>query len=662
MSLKYFFNPQAVAIVGASSERTKIGRQVLDNIIAGGYRGSIYPINLKETKIAGHKAYASLDLVPTKKRAGLLVVIAIPAAFVLAEIKKCAHLGIKNIIIITAGFKEVSAEGKEIEAEIAALANKYQLNILGPNCLGLINTWHKLNATFAAADSATGHAALLSQSGAVGSAALDWLKLKDFNFAYFISLGNKAVLDENKIMAHLASDKRINLVVAYLEEIKDGQKFMSLVSRLVKKKPVAILKAGQSAAGGQLAMSHTGSLAGSSAAVEAGVKRAGAIWLESINELFNLLILFRHNVISNQTNPELHLITNAGGLAVLAVDEIARQKIPFGASYDILGDADASRYSEELKLRLSDKKVNNLLILLTPQTATEPEKTASVIIAAAKKYPRKLIMTSFVGGTAIAGARDLLEKNGVPTFDYPEEAIRSFKNLITYQRTVKTIRPYNRFKGKAAPLIKNSDYLESLAHLKKYGLDTVKTFKYQPTKASSYKYPVVLKISGPDFVHKSDKQAVVVNLKTPTELKATAARLLKNNRRALANPLNYLLVQEQMSKFQEVILGFKRDDSFGPIMMIGLGGIYTEVFKEVKLALSDLNYQEALALIKELRIYPILNGARGQKKYDVKSVARAFVNLARFANEHPEIKELDINPLFVFEHGALAGDARIILD
>ncbi len=660
MSLKYFFNPKSVAVVGASKDKIKIGRQVLDNIIKGGFRGKIFPINLKEKKIAGLKAYPGLENSASFEFESLLVVIAIPAQFVLAEIKKCAKLGVKNIIIITAGFKEAGGEGKEIEAEIARLADKHHLHILGPNCLGLINTWHKLNATFASADTSTGNTALLSQSGAIGSAALDWLKVKDFNFGYFISLGNKAVLDENDIIEYLAGEKRIDLVVAYLEEIKDGEKFMSLVSRLAKHKPVAVLKAGQSAAGGQLALSHTGSLAGSNAAVETGVKRAGAIWLENLEELFNLLLLFRKESWHNPGGQELHVMTNAGGVAVLTVDEISRQNLPFGSSQDLLGDADAARYEIGLKKMLADKKINNLLVLLTPQTSTEPVKTAEVIIKMAKKYPHKLIMTSFVGGEAVALARDMFEKNNVPTFDYPEEAVRSFKKLIAYKKTLQTIKPYNKPRVRTKKVVKSNEYLKSLALLREYKIPTVKTFKYEASKAMGYKYPVVLKATGPDFLHKSDKGGVIVNLKNEASLRAAVRRIENKNKKALASPFNHLIIQEQANKFQEIILGFKRDASFGPIMMIGFGGIYTEIFKEIRLATGDLDFKRALELIASLRTYPILNGARGQKKYDVKSLARAFVNLARLANEHPEIKELDINPLFVFEKGCLASDVRII--
>lgn len=661
MSLNYFFNPTAVAIIGASSNPLKLGRQILDNVVAGGFKGKVYPINLKEKKIAGLKSYADLNGLPAKEAKSTLVVIAIPPQFVVPEVKKCGELGFNNIVIITAGFKETGEAGKKLEEEILAIAQKYKLNILGPNCLGLINTWSKLNATFAAADKETGNCALLSQSGAIGSASLDWLRIKDFNFGYFISLGNKAVLDENRIFEYLADDKHIDLVIAYLEEIKDGRRFMEIVSRLVKKKPVAILKAGTSAAGGQLAMSHTGSLAGSAAAVKAGVERAGAIWLENLEELFNLLVIFRKDSWHSRGPQDLYIITNAGGVSVLTVDEASRLQVPFGRSLDILGDADAAKYEEAILKMLADKKVNNLLVLLTPQTSTECLKTAQAIVSAAKKYPRKLIMTSFVGGKEILAPRELFAKNGVATFEYPEEAVRSFKKLIAYKESLNNLQPYNPSRIRAKKTVHSNDYLKSLQLLKEYKIPTAKTVRYSSDKLSSYKYPAVLKAVGPDFLHKTDKGGVIANLKNESSLSAAAAQLKKNNKRAFENLENYLVVQNQVGHYQEIILGFKRDAAFGPLLMIGWGGIYTEILKDFKLAISDIDQNRALELIKQLKIYPILNGARGQKKYDVKGIARAVVNLARLANEHPEISEFDINPLFVTEKEVIAADVRIIL-
>jgi len=661
MSLKYLFNPRSIAVIGASNNQLKIGRQILDNIIQGGYGGKVFPINLQDKKIAGLKAYSDLAAVPESRSAELLVVIAIPAQFVVVEVEKCAKLGIKNIIIISAGFKESGLVGERLEKEINILAIKYNLNILGPNCLGLINAKNKLNATFAATNLRPGKIALLSQSGAIGSIALDWLRLKDLGLAYFISLGNKTMLDENKLLAYLADDDQVEVIAVYLEEIKNGQKLMSLISRLIKNKPVLILKAGQSLAGGQLALSHTGSLAGSNAVIKAGLERAGGIWLENLSELFNFLILFNKKSSQVNINQSLSIITNAGGPAVLAVDELSRQKITFGGSFDLLGDAQAKDYEAELKKRLSDPKINNLLVILTPQTVTEPLQTARVIVKYAKKYPRKLIITSFVGGSSVIAARQLLETNNIASFSYPEEAIRSFKNFIIYKQNSQNIKPYKESGLKIKSVVNNTDYLQSLDLLRIYGFDLVKTFKYEKINVKNYSYPVVLKAVGPNFLHKSDQGAVVVNLKNQAELTRAALELQRKNKLVFNNSLNYLIVQPMANGFQEIIMGFKRDSSFGVMMMIGLGGIYAEVFKEIRLTTSDLGIAEALSLIKSLKIYPILNGARGQKKYDINTLAKYLVKLARLANEHPEIKELDINPLFVFNRGAKAADVRLIL-
>ncbi len=661
MSLNSFFNPKAIAVIGASNKKHKLGRQILDNIIKGGFGGNIYPINLKEKRIANLKAYTNINEVPISRPTSLLVVIAIPAKFVVAEVKKCADLGIKNLIIISAGFKESGSTGEKLEKEISQIAKKFEMNILGPNCLGFVNTISNLNATFAKTGNQTGNIALLSQSGAIGSAMLDWLQEKNINLGYFLSLGNKTVTNENDILEYLINDPKVDLVGIYLEEISAGQEFMNLASRLAKKKPVVVLKAGQSLSGKKLAQSHTGSLAGSNKAIKAGLTRAGAIYLESLEELFNLCLLSKKNYWRKQGSSDLHLITNAGGLAVISADEISRQNLTMGDSFDVLGDAPASHYQKVLKSLLDNRRVNNVLVMLTPQTSTEPLKTAQVIVRLAKKYPNKLIMTSFVGGQAITKAKKTLLQNNIPSFDFPEEAIQGFKRLIDYRKSNVDLKTYYLPTTKPKRKIKDTDYLKSLALLKKYNIKTVKTLRFSPKIFKSLKYPVVAKVVGPNFIHKSDKKAVVVGIENKNELKKTINKLNKDHRKKLINQDNYLVVQPEINKAQEIILGIKRDSSFGPLVVIGLGGIYAEIFKEIKIEIADLNLNKAKEIIKSLKIYPILNGARGQKKYDVSELARALVKLARLANEHPEIKELDINPLFIREKGVLAGDVRIIV-
>lgn len=660
MSLKNFFKPNAVAVIGASNDTNKIGRQILDNIVLGGFKGKIYPINLKEKMVADLAAYADLKDLPLNNPESILVLIAIPAKFVLAEVEKCAKLGIKNIIIISAGFKENGAEGKLLEDEIIKIASENSLNILGPNCLGFINTLTDLNATFGAAKSQDGNIAVLSQSGAVGSAVLDWLRNKDFNLGYFVSLGNKAVLNESDLLEYLATDDKIDLIILYLEDVRDGQKFMELASRIIKNKPIAFLHAGESKMGTKMASSHSGALAGSAASFKTGMERAGAIHLNDLRELFNLL-LFTPKDWHNKNNKDLYLITNAGGPAVLTADEIGRQEIPFGGSQDVLGDAKALTYKDAIDKTLAKDGVDNLLVLLTPQTSTQVLETAQAIIDSAKKYPTKLIMASFIGGEAVLSGIKLLAQNNIPVFEYPEEAVKSYKKIVNYKVACENLIPYNRPNKISSEKFTDIDYANSFALLNKYNIPVVKVVPYVKEDIEKYKYPAVLKIVGPDFLHKTDKGGVVINLKTPADLFLAADIMTTENVEFLKKEANYLVVQEQAFKFQEIILGFKRDAAFGAIMMIGWGGIYTEILKDFKLAISDLSVDQALEIIKDLKIYQILNGARGQKKYDINSLAAAIVDVARLANEHPEISELDINPLFVEEIGVKAGDVRIIL-
>ncbi len=657
MDLKNFFNPSGVAVVGASSDKHKVGRQVLDSIIKNGYAGQIYPINRENKIVAGRPAFAGLEMIPVKNKSAILAVIVIPAPFVLAEIEKCASLGIKNIIVISAGFKESGSEGIEREVALAKLARQHKLNILGPNCLGFINNNNRLNASFADSGTGGGQIAFLSQSGAIGSAVLDWLRNKSFNLGYFISLGNKAALDENDFLEYLAADKKTSAIFFYLEDIKDGQKFMSLVSKISPKKPIVVLKSGMSERGGQMAKSHTGAMAGGAAAIKAGLERAGAIMIESLEELFDLLLVFQARGAFGKINGDLHILTNAGGIAVLSADEISRQKLNLKDSLDILGDASALKYEQALDKILRSSSGDNVLVLLTPQTATEPMLTAKSIIKVDQKYAKRLVVASFLGEVAVSKAKDFLLENNVPAFNYPERAIRAIKKLTDRQTTIKSLTPFRKSEfpdGKA-----KTDYLYLFNLLNKYKFPTVKTLKYSNSVQASY--PAVLKAVGPDFLHKTDKGAIMLNLENRQALDKAAANFSKNNKKILNNPGNYLIVQPQIKSGLEIILGFKRDVSFGPLILVGIGGIYAEIFKEFRTVIADLNTARALEFIKSLPFYPILTGARGGKKYNIKQLASILVALSKLANEHPEIKEFDINPLFLRTEGALAGDVRAII-
>ena len=675
MKLKNFFNPQAIAIIGASLDKKKIGRQILDNIIKSGFSGKIYPINLKKGKIANQKILTDLEEIPPKYLASTLVVIAIPAIFVVKEVEKCGRLGIKNIIIISAGFKESNKEGVDREKKLAILVKKYQLNILGPNCLGFINNIFKVNASFAKSSIGSGRIALLSQSGAIGSAALDWLMSKHLNFGYFISLGNKSFLNENDFLQYLASDKNIDAIVFYLEEINNGQKFIELAANLATKKPIIVLTSGLSKASQEIIKSHTGALAGAKEAVLAGLKRGGIVRAEKLEDVFSLLLMMGSDKnflakIKNIKNREINIITNAGGLAALTADVAATEKIVIKESVDILGDADAEKYQSAIDNLVKKHPTTSILVLLTPQSQTQPQAVAEKIVNYSQKNKKIFIATSFVGGDAVAPANNWLNKQGVPAFSFPETAIYAFKYLFLYQDLTINLPAVNKktgyLKGQSkqtlilTPNTKLVDHLESFKLLKKYKIPIVTTKIY--SKQEKFNFPVVLKITGENFIHKTDKQAIFLNLKNQKELEEKIRFCQKKYRYILRPPQNYLVVQPQIDSQLELIIGLKYDRAFGHILLLGLGGIYSEVFKKTDVTLAQLNKYQALRFIKELPFFSILNGARRQQKYDLNKLAEILVNLCQLAADHPEIKELDINPLFLNKTDLLAGDVRIFVN
>ncbi len=682
MKLAKFINPKSIAIIGASNHKKKLGFQILNNLQIGGYKGKIYPINLKESKIAGLKVYN--DITDLKNKIDLAVIV-IPAKFVLGEIKKCAVTGVKNIVIISAGFSETGREGKEIEDEIKRIGEKNNLNILGPNCLGAINSYQKINTTFASANIKKGNVAFISQSGAVGSAVLDWLQDKELGLSYFISLGNKAVLDENDFFEFFKEDKNTDLIIAYLEEIKNGQKFMQIVSRLSKIKPVAILKSGKSEAGRLAAISHTGSLAGSEEAIEASFKRVGVIELNCLEEAFTLMKLAQRKI--EVKNKDIFIISNAGGPLVMTVDRFGKFNFPIGKysketslalrkqipeinspnnPLDIIGDAPAQRYEKALRIVLRDKNVNNILVLLTPQTSTEVEKTARIISKIGKKYNHKLICASFLGGKSVQKARDIMEKNNIPNFNYPEQAVEAMTQFINQKINSKNISQYDykkEFHIAVTPYQivnkhKNEqlDYLDSFKILNKYKIQTIKTIRVDSEKDfEKLKYPIVMKVVGKDLIHKTDEGLIKLNLTNKKEAKDA----LKSFGKLLKNKDNYCVAQSMSNGF-EMILGFRRDESFGPIIMVGMGGVYTEILKDIQLEVDDVDYARAMKMIKKLKVYKILAGARGHQSYCIKALAQAIVNIAKLARENTDIKELDINPLFITDKGVEAVDVRII--
>jgi len=681
MTLNNFLNPKYVAVVGASSDPNKVGRKVFDNIRVD-YKLKVFPINRNDKKIAGVKAYTDISLIPIKNWSELLVMIVIPAKFVLSEIEKCARLGIKNIIIISAGFKEVGLEGKKIEADMKEVADKYNMNILGPNCLGFINTINPLNATFSdyQVRNKKNNIAFLSQSGAIGSAVLDWLVDKNIGLSYFISLGNKAVLNENDFFNFFSHDKKTDLIIAYLEEISQGPKFLELVSKLSKIKPVAILKSGRTIMGSQMASSHTGSLAGSYDITLTALRRCGAVVLDNINEIYNLMRLVDKPINNINTEGDLVIVSNAGGLSVIAADAVFDNKVDLTNlsknitnqlqkvlpdfaciknPLDILGDADPDRYRKTLEIVLNDKKVSSVLVLLTPQSMTDVKETAKVIVQLKKKFSNKIIATCFLGGAEVLNGKKILNENSIASFESVEESVIILSKFLKYLKNRKTIKPFISFKEEANFSNKPSklvDYIESFKLLKKYNIDCISPKKIVTTNIKSIKYPIAVKFVGPDFVHKTDKKAIFLNVKNEDELNKIIT-IFNFNKKGTDN---YIVYQSMLKVGTELILGLKRDPVFGPIILLGLGGVYTEVYKDSVLELADLTKERALNMIKNLKVYPILAGVRNNVGIDLNNLSDIILKFAKLIKENKNILEIDINPLSVDSKKITAVDVRII--
>jgi acetyl coenzyme A synthetase (ADP forming)-like protein len=694
--LDHFFNPSSVAVVGASHNPGKIGYDILNNILRYGFRGSVYPINPKAQEILGCPAFSDLMSVPSQID---LAVIALPAPGVISAVEQCGKKKVDSVIIISAGFKEIGPEGARLEQDLAARARDLGVRVVGPNCLGVIDTASALNASFAAGMPLDGHIGFFSQSGAMCVAILDWALGENVGFSRFISLGNKMDLSETQIMLSMERDENTRVILGYLESIDDGPLFMKAARQVSKTKPVIIIKSGTTSAGAKAASSHTGALAGSEHAYNAAFKQSGIIRAESMQSLFGYAMAFANQPLPK--GPSLAIITNAGGPGILAADACEKSSLhlspirketadklrsflpPTASVYnpvDIIGDAAAERYEKTLDVILRDNSIHSVLILLAPTAAQDPEAVARGIVALAKDSD-KPIMTAFMGEKKVRGARRILQDHAIPSYDYPEDAIAALDAMLRYRRTQEQPeRQYQHFEADTDSVRRifatvigqhRHDLIENEARevLRAYGFRLpesriARTTKEAVKTASEIGYPVVMKIASPDVLHKSDMGGVRVRLENDAMVEdaffdiTTSIQLRQPHARILG-----VMVQEMIPQGKEVILGITRDIQFGPMIMFGLGGIYVEVLKDVAFRIAPVSLEEADAMIREIRAFPLLRGVRGEAPADIKGIREALLRLSQMAMDFPEIIEGDINPLLVCPEGqgAVAVDARMTI-
>ncbi len=692
--LEKFFNPKAVAVIGAAREPGKVGHDVVKNLLDFRFPGKIFPVNPKAQEILGLKAFPSVLDIPEKVDLG---VIAVRAPLVPQVIRQCGEKGVKALVILSAGFKEAGREGAKLENEIVNLAREYGLRIIGPNCLGIVDTYSRLNATFAALKPIRGKIGFFSQSGALCLALLEWSRAERVGLSRFISLGNKSDISEIECLRLLGEDPRTEVIMGYLEGIDDGRAFMEAAKEVARKKPVIIFKSGVTAAGARAASSHTGSLAGSEVAFEAASRQAGIIRARNLREFFNLALLLAFQPVME--GPRLAILTNSGGPGIVAADACERSSLElptltgetverlravlpaYAAFYnpvDITGDADAERYEKALEVLLEDERLNGLLVILSRTATVNPDEVAERM---ARKVGQKTMVACFLGYDSVKKARGLLLKNKIPPFEYPEEAIAALEKSWLYdfwrkKPQIQCERPQVDFEKAAQVLhlVREEGRSHLLDYevkeiLEAYGFQFPKSLMARTTEeallaAQVIGFPVVLKIISPQIQHKTDVGGVKVNIKDEEELIKAFQELTIGVRQALPGvSILGVLVQEMIAGGKEIIIGFTRDPQFGPLVMFGLGGIYVEVIKDVSFRLAPLCPEEAQEMIREIKGYPLLKGVRGEPEADLEALVNSLVSLAQLAADFPELSEGEINPLLVRPkgQGAVAVDARLAL-
>lgn len=700
-NLEKIFYPDSVAIIGANKVRGTVPHDILANILKADFNGIVFPVSPREKFISGIKSYQYVVDINDPVDLAILV---FPSSVCHMALEQCGQKGIKSAIIISAGFKEVGGEGIEREKQIKAIADKYDMSFIGPNCLGVINTdpSSRINASFARKMPEEGTIGFLSQSGALCTAVLDYAQAKHIGFSKFISFGNKADISEIDLLYYLKDDPKTKVILMYLEEVSDGIALMKAAQDVISTsgKPILILKSGRTSEGASAAASHTGSLAGSDEICDAAFKQSGIIRCSNIEEMFNIAIAFAYQPPPKTNN--IAIITNAGGPGVLTTDAaihdglklaafseettaILKKNLPKTANIknpvDVIGDARADRYNIALTSAFNDPAVDAVFVILTPQSMTDIDLIAREIAKVSSHY-KKPVYTSFMGAADVQEGIDVLQRNKIPHYSLPESMSKAVATVYKFNQQkhdiVKKERIFNDLKPEIAKEILNNAIAKNIGYLTEetalkvlgaYGLPVLESYLANtPDKAVRYAekigFPVVMKVMSDDIVHKFDVGGVVLNIQNNDDARTAYETILKNVlTKQPGAKLKGVLVTKMISSGEEVILGLKRDPSFNSVIMFGLGGIFVEIFKDVSFRITPVDEISATSMINEIKSSAILKGARGKAVSDIQSIVESIMRLSKLATDCPQIKELDINPLIVLEEdkGCYIADAKIMV-
>ncbi|MFA9402369.1 MAG: acetate--CoA ligase family protein [Anaerolineales bacterium] len=699
MSLDAFFSPQSIAVIGASTNTSKLGYAVLDNLVNGDFLQDgrkVYPINPKADEILGLPAFPVVSDIPDPID---LAVIVIPYPLVPEAMRTCGEKGIPAVIVISAGFREAGMDGLEREQELIEITTEYNIRLIGPNCLGVINTVIPMNASFSAGLPPKGPMDFMSQSGALGTAILDWAQAGRLGLSKFVSLGNKADVSEIDLLRAWAKDPTSNVILSYMEGLPDGQEFISVAREVSKIKPIVALKSGVTQAGSRAVSSHTGSLAGSEQAYEAAFRQSGVLRAHSLQDLFDMARAFGY--LSPLQGDRIAIVTNAGGPGILATDALERaglklarfkpecikaleQFLPDAASaanpIDVLGDARADRYRFALEQVIKSPSVDGILVILTPQAMTEIIETADVITEISEKVDIP-ILASFMGEARVKAGIEIMAKHNVPNFAFPERAAMVLQAMSHYREyRARPLPSFESFDVDQKAVRETIDRVldegrlsigdaEAKSILTAYGLqappsEIAETAEKAVEIAANMGYPVVLKIASPDILHKTDVGGVKVGLQNATDVRDAFDLITYRSQRYLPEAhLWGCQVQKMVPSGLEILIGMNRDPQFGPLVTFGLGGIYVEALKDASFRIAPFSRDEAAQMLTEIRAKALLDGVRGEPPVDKETLIEALLRISQLVLDFPEIAELDINPFIVYEEGrgGVALDMRLIL-
>ena len=696
--LDAIFNPQTVAVIGASPSQGSVGRTLLWNLISNPFGGTVFPVNPRHDNVLGIQAFDHVGDIPADVD---LAVIATPASTVPGIVQECADAGIQGIVIVSAGFREIGEEGAALERKILSIAQEHQIRIVGPNCLGVMRPTTGLNATFAGAMARDGNVAFVSQSGALLTAILDWSFRENVGFSTFVSIGSMLDVDWGDVITYLGDDPNTESIMLYMESIGDARSFLSAARDVAQSKPIIVIKAGRTDAAAEAAASHTGTLVGSDAVLDAAFRRTGVLRVDRINDLF-----YMAEVLAKQPRPQgpnLTILTNAGGPGVLATDALIEgdgaltplsddtlaafdRVLPeawsHGNPIDILGDATPERYAQSLQVALDDDAADGLLVVLTPQAMTEPTKIAERLRPEIKNS-RKPVLACWMGGNAVESGVNMLNEAGLATFAYPDTAARTFNSMWRYSYNLRAL-----YETPSLPAdedgIPDRDTVETLLStaraddrtllteaeskhlLKAYGIPTVETRVATTADAAvaaaeAIGYPVVVKLHSTSITHKTDVGGVRLNLEAEDEVR----RAFEGIQSRTGDGFDGVTVQPMadLSDSYELIIGSSIDRQFGPVLLFGSGGQLVEVMEDQALALPPLNTTLARRMMEQTKIYEALQGVRGREPVDLDALETLMVRFSQLVAEQPRIKEIDVNPLLASpgDDGLLALDARVVL-